>query len=157
MTLENVDVECTHCRKHMTAHHTEGSPVKYFHCANCHRWVSSSYTEVFRADAKVRTRAQGQASSVVDQVKGRLERWLAALDDQDPYRTLGVSPMDSEATVRERYLELARTHHPDRGGSPEQMRQINDAYERVLTHRERKAKAQQLGSGPSSPGLPSSA
>lgn len=147
VTLEDVDVECTHCGIRMTTQHTAGSPVRYFHCARCHRWVSSLYTEVFRADAKFRTRAPRPAApTAFDQVKARLERWLNALDDQDPYRMLGVSPFDTEERVRERYLELAREHHPDRGGSADKMRALNEAYEKVQSHRE-KRRQERLGAG----------
>lgn len=137
-TLENVDVECTHCGVRMTLQ--AGQRVKYFRCGSCHRWVSSVYADVLRSDAKMRTHPV-KDSSEADQrfiaVKGNLDRWLASLDDQDPYRALGVSPQDSHETVRARFHELAMERHPDRGGSVEQMRELNSAYERILRHRER--------------------
>lgn len=140
-TLEDVEVECTHCGIMMTSHHTQGSRVRYFRCASCHRWVSSTYTDIFRADAKVQChpkRAEAARSVSFDEVKGRLERWLASLDDQDPYRVLGVSPMDAPEAIRDRYRELALMNHPDRGGSAEKMREVNLAYERIVDHRERR-------------------
>lgn len=137
-TLENVDVECTHCGVQMTLH--AGQRVKYFRCGSCHRWVSSVYTDVLRSDAKMRTHPV-KDSSAADQrfiaVKGSLDRWLAAIEDQDPYRALGLSPQDSHETIRARFHELAMERHPDRGGSVEQMRELNAAYERILRHRER--------------------
>ncbi len=146
-TLDSTDVECTHCKVKMTSHLGSGRTVRYFNCPSCQRWVSSAYTEVFRVDAKVRTRPQEQAvKTSFDQVKDRLDRWLAAVEDQDPYRTLGVSPMDSPERLRDAYREMAIAHHPDRGGSPERMRQINEAYEKIHFHRERR-KAEQLESG----------
>src|SRR5215203_2501539 len=96
-TLEGVEVECTHCGVRMTGHAGSGQHVRYFRCGSCHRWVSSTYTEIFQVDAKMRTHPQQEPEALTQdfiEVKGRLERWLAALDDQDPYRTLGVSPMD---------------------------------------------------------------
>ncbi len=145
--LEDTDVECTHCRLQMTSHLGSGRTVRYFNCVSCQRWVSSSYTEVFRADGKVRTRPHAVAAKTTfDQVKNRLDRWLAAVDDQDPYRMLGVSPMDPNERVREAYRELAIANHPDRGGSPERMQQINDAYEKIHFHRARR-KAEQLEAG----------
>lgn len=69
-------------------------------------------------------------------VKDRLENWLLSLSGKDPYRTLGVIPSISDVGLRERYLALARTHHPDKGGSAEDMRRINEAYEQALAHRE---------------------
>lgn len=140
-TFDEVDVECTHCKVSMTAHRALGSAVQYFHCASCHRWVTSTYSEVFRADAKVRAhrRADRAGNPTLNQVKERLTRWLHALDDQDPYRTLGASPLDPDEAIRDRYLKLARAHHPDRGGSPDEMRRVNEAYERIVAHRERQA------------------
>lgn len=138
-TLENVEVECTHCGIRMTLQ--SGQRVKYFRCAGCHRWVSSTYSEVFRADAKVRThpvKDTGAQDERFLEVKDRLDRWLSALEDQDPYRLLGVSPLDSEEKVRAAYHALAMERHPDRGGSTEKMRELNMAYEKILRHRARK-------------------
>ncbi len=150
-TLEDVDVECTHCGKQMTAHLGSGTTVRYFQCSSCHRWVTSMYAgDVFRVDAKVRPHPRGtldQRNASFDQIKDRLDRWLAALDDQDPYRILGVSPLDPPERIRERYRELAIINHPDRGGAPGAMEQLNDAYERILNHRERRAR-EQLNAGP---------
>jgi DnaJ-class molecular chaperone len=96
---------------------------------------------MFRADTKMRSRPHGTVEATPAQraaggsVKQRLESWLQSLAGGDPYRTLGVSPSISDVGLRERYLSLARTHHPDRGGQVEEMRRINDAYERALAHR----------------------
>ncbi len=154
-TLENVDVECTHCGIRMTLQ--PGNRVKYFRCAGCHRWVSSTYSEVFRADAKMRThpvKDTGAGDERFIEVKDRLERWLTALEDQDPYRLLGVSPLDSEQTVRARYHELALERHPDRGGSAEKMRELNMAYEKILRHRQRKRQETALSAGTAASALP---
>jgi len=154
-TLENVEVECTHCGIRMTQQ--MGTRVRYFRCSGCHRWVSSTYSEVFRADAKVRThpvKDTGAQDERFLEVKDRLDRWLNALEDQDPYRLLGVSPHDSAETVRARYHELALEQHPDRGGSAEKMRELNAAYEKILRHRRRK-RQEALTSG-ASPRAPAS-
>lgn len=136
-TLEDVDVECTHCKVAMTCHVGSSAHVRYFHCASCHRWVSSMYSEVLRGDAKVRARRRGEgAGSTLSNVKARLERWLSAIDEQDPYRLLGVSKTDTPERIRDRYRELALENHPDRGGSADRMRALNEAYERIALHRE---------------------
>lgn len=141
-TVETVDVECTHCGVRMSSHTGGGGTVRYFHCPSCSRWTTSMYTEVFRADSKMRPRRPGDdARPPMGSVKDRLENWLAAISVADPYRTLGVSPEASDHALRERYLALARQHHPDKGGRAEDMRRINDAYEKVLAHREQRRRA----------------
>jgi len=155
-TLEGVDVECTHCGVRMTAHHGRESREKYFRCDSCRRWISSTYSDVLRADVKVRTypaKDEPAASEEFENVKGRLERWLAAIEDQDPYHLLGVSPLDTSDTVRARYRELALERHPDRGGSEEQMRSLNAAYERILRHRAAK-RTEALAAGARDAALP---
>ncbi len=148
-TLEDVDVECTQCGVQMTSHVGSGRQIRYFHCPSCSRWTTSVYTEVLRADTKMRSRRASapEPSRAMGSVKERLESWLQSLSGNDPYRTLGVTPSISDAGLRERYLTLARTHHPDKGGEADQMRRINDAYERVLGFREQHR-------APPRPGLP---
>lgn len=135
-TVEAIDVECTHCGVRMTSHTGGGGTIRYFHCPSCSRSATSMYSEVFRADSKMRMRKPSAEPRVaMGSVKQRLESWLAAIAVADPYRALGVSPEVSDGALRERYLTLARQHHPDRGGDADQMRRINDAYERVLADR----------------------
>lgn len=149
-TLENVEVECTHCGVRMSGH--AGPRIKYFRCGSCHRWVSSTYTEVFRSDAKMRThpvREKPEQEARFLAAKDKLEAWLAALDEQDPYRVLGVSPLDPPEVVRARFHELALERHPDRGGSEAKMRELNVAYEKILRHRQRqRAAALEAGGAP---------
>jgi hypothetical protein len=135
-------VECTHCRVPMTPHAGQGS-IQYFRCGSCERWVSSAYAEVLSAGANFRTRPAGSSperkQEGFEAVKERLERWLAALEEGDPYRVLNVSPLDTDERVKARYHELALERHPDRGGSQAEMQRLNVAYERILRHRERQA------------------
>jgi hypothetical protein len=140
---EAAGVECTYCGIRMTPHLGSSRTVRYFRCATCHRWVSTTYSEVFRGDAKVRALHPEPRATEPDfgAVKDRLERWLASLDGQDPYRAMGVSPLDSTESIRARYYELALERHPDRGGSAERMQELNAAYERIVGHRDRRKTA----------------
>ncbi|MBL9039868.1 MAG: J domain-containing protein, partial [Archangium sp.] len=125
-TLEGLSVECTFCNVEMSTHSGGGGTVRYFHCPSCQRWVSSMYQEVFQADTKVRLRPTEELrQSAYTAVRDRLDRWLRSLDRKDPYRQLGCSPFDSDETLRAKYRELAKANHPDRGGNPEVMREIN--------------------------------
>jgi hypothetical protein len=143
VNLTATDVECTHCGLRMSSH-TGSGQVRYFHCASCQRWTSSMYSDVLRADSKMRARAplpanDEQTSPGLSEVKMRLERWLRSIDVRSPWQVLGCGPDDSEAVVRERYLALARQHHPDRGGRVEDMLRVNQAYEAVVAQRARRS------------------
>ncbi len=53
--------------------------------------------------------------------------------NQDPYTVLGVSPDADEKTVKKAYKKLAMKHHPDReGGSETKMKEISEAYSRII-------------------------
>lgn len=56
----------------------------------------------------------------------------------DLYRLLGAPPLSSPETLRQRYLDLAKTAHPDVGGDPERFRHVKEAYE-ILRDPERRA------------------
>ena len=136
--LPNVDVlECTHCGVAMPAQTRSQSPVRYFCCSRCGRWQSSMYAaDVVRKHAGVRyARPAPRTEPSFDQIKERLETWMARLDREDPNAVLGVGANASPEQVRERYRELAMAHHPDRGGDAAEMRRINDAYERIRARR----------------------
>lgn len=138
VALENVDVECTACGVTMTSSTGGGGTIRYFRCPKCQRWVSSMYTEVFRADVKVRTRSASQVQptpTAAGGVKERLEAWLRSLDAKNPYRVLGCDERDSDEAIKERYRALARKHHPDAGGDEATMRAINEAWAAIVQER----------------------
>lgn len=56
----------------------------------------------------------------------------------DPYRVLGVAKSDDADTIKKAYRKLARKLHPDRGGDPEKLKQVNAAYEIVGDDKKRK-------------------
>ncbi|HEV7730926.1 MAG TPA: J domain-containing protein [Candidatus Binatia bacterium] len=47
----------------------------------------------------------------------------------DLYRILGSAPLASPEGLRQRWLEFAKTGHPDVGGDPGRFRQVKEAYE----------------------------
>lgn len=57
---------------------------------------------------------------------------LASVDERrraDIYRILGVPPLASDETIRQRWLDVAKQAHPDVGGDPAAFRQAKEAYE----------------------------
>ncbi|HEX2271452.1 MAG TPA: DnaJ domain-containing protein, partial [Pyrinomonadaceae bacterium] len=47
---------------------------------------------------------------------------------KDYYAVLGVDKQASRVDIDRSYRRLASKHHPDRGGSEERMKQLNEAY-----------------------------
>ena len=61
----------------------------------------------------------------------------------DPYKVLGVSPTDSDDTIKRAYRDLARKYHPDNyinnplaDLAKEKMQEINDAYDTIMKQRQ---------------------
>ena len=57
---------------------------------------------------------------------------LATIEERrraDLYRTLGVPALAPGETIRQRWLEVAKQHHPDVGGDGAQFRRAKQAYE----------------------------
>ena len=61
---------------------------------------------------------------------------------KDPYSVLGVSKNATDDEIKNAYRELARKYHPDNyGDNPlsdlagEKMKEINEAYDSIMSHR----------------------
>jgi curved DNA-binding protein CbpA len=52
----------------------------------------------------------------------------------EAFTLLGLTISSSIPQVKKRYWQLARTHHPDNGGSVEKMKDVNEAYRLVKEH-----------------------
>ena len=60
------------------------------------------------------------------------------------YETLGVAKGASADDIKRAYRKLAAEHHPDRGGSAERFKEINEAYQ-VLSDSGKRAQYDQFG------------
>lgn len=66
---------------------------------------------------------------------------LASMEERrrtDLYRILGAAPLASQDMLRQRWLEFAKTGHPDVGGDAGRFRQVKEAYE-ILRDPDRRA------------------
>lgn len=57
----------------------------------------------------------------------------------DYYHLLGVSTNAEPSVIRDAFIALAKKHHPDVGGSTEQMQQFSNAYRTLMSEKSRKA------------------
>ncbi len=59
--------------------------------------------------------------------------------------TLGVAPTASDTEIRRAYKRLALEHHPDHGGDPRRMTDINEAYSQLMSQLDAAHEAEDLG------------
>jgi len=72
--------------------------------------------------------------------KAQQER-KAAKANYNPFKDLGVDANATDDDIQKAYRKAARANHPDLGGDPEKMKQINTAYEAIKRKRGRKDSA----------------
>src|SRR5579864_1594879 len=63
---------------------------------------------------------------------------------RDYYEVLGVGKTASADEIKKAYRRLAVQHHPDRGGSEAEFREVNEAYE-VLKDESKRKRYDQFG------------
>ena len=69
------------------------------------------------------------------------------------YDVLRVDPTAPVAEVRQAYVDQARRHHPDRGGDPEAMRAVNEAWAALSDPGRRALYDLQIRASPSDPNV----
>jgi hypothetical protein len=73
----------------------------------------------------IRSLERTGASEILDRAYAGFARLPASADH---WGVLGIPKGSSRAAIDARFRELARSHHPDRGGDPAVMASINAAY-----------------------------
>jgi len=63
---------------------------------------------------------------------------------KDYYDVLGVSRNASTEEIKKAFYKLAHKHHPDKGGSSDKFKEINEAYQ-VLSNKEKRAQYDKFG------------
>jgi hypothetical protein len=134
-----------------------GWGTAYHRCPKCGRTIAGCYDDAlraatrprekpgtctdFRQDSVAASEEIGDVSPVfradVAELKARLDRWLADADARNPWRVLGLPTGATLQDARSRFRELAREHHPDRGGDPEAMRKFIRAWHAIRDGRPR--------------------
>ena len=56
-------------------------------------------------------------------------------DDDICYQLLGITPSATLEEIREAYRRKAKQYHPDKGGDPDMMRALTEAYQKLLRRR----------------------
>jgi curved DNA-binding protein CbpA len=86
--------------------------------------ASSCYSEILRA-----ARLRGVSPEYVIDRAAVLLATMRERRRTDLYRILGVPPLSSNDTIRRRWLEIAKLHHPDVGGDGTIFRRAKQAYD----------------------------
>lgn len=73
-----------------------------------------------------------------------LDGGVGKIDNEKFYKTLHVEKTADAQQIKKAYRKLAIKHHPDKGGDPEQFKEITRAYE-VLSDEEKRKKYDRYG------------
>ena len=74
----------------------------------------------------------------------------------NPYDVLGVPKDADTSAIKSAYKDLAKQHHPDKGGDPEKFKELSGAYE-ILSDEGKRRNYDMTGSTsdqPENPQLP---
>lgn len=99
------------------------------------RTASAKAEEMARAMVADLLGGRMDVGQVLGALQGMAGRVPGAQDAPSPYRVLGLDPSAEDDLVKLVYRYHSRRNHPDRGGSPERMAEINRAYEAIRRER----------------------
>ena len=98
----------------------------------------AAFDEAYRRFAEESERLRAETDRLRDEQE---RRWQAAFgtlfgtDTSDDFATLGLATSVTEAEVKVRFRELAKVHHPDKGGDPAEFRRLREAHDRIIKAR----------------------
>lgn len=81
------------------------------------------------------------------------------VDNERYYKVLGVEKEATQGEIKKGYMKLARVKHPDKGGDPEEFKEIAEAYDTLKDPKKREIydkygeKAIKEGAGESGGGM----
>jgi len=105
------------------------------------RAVGLTIDYLYRATEAYQVRGQDAAAPSDEVINRVFLGWEATPDDtvlllgsgqEDWWDVLGVQPGATQADIREAFRALARIHHPDAGGTPEDFRRLRLAYDEAI-------------------------
>ena len=97
-----------------------------FYIAESDGKVSDSEIAMIRNIARIFGINERQFEGIRESRKGS--------DKLNPYVVLECKPEDDLQTIRKKYLNLSKQHHPDLGGSVEAFRRVNEAYQLLIVN-----------------------
>lgn len=105
-------------------------------CIPCDRWdmVEDNLQAIRKTVEALRGLDRWGAKAIVDAAFSGFKALpdVATTPDEPWYDVLGVDPFAGPAEIRKAFADLAKKHHPDVGGDPEQFAKIRRAYERGM-------------------------
>jgi hypothetical protein len=114
-----------------TGRGNRGEPVPRVIACDVWRTVRENLRAVGLAVEAIRSLERTGASEILERAFAGFARLPETAGAGDHWTTLGIARGVSADELARRYRELAREHHPDRGGNPATMAAINDAYQRA--------------------------
>jgi DnaJ family protein C protein 3 len=134
-----------YCRK--VLQRDEGNKIALVASGEQHL-VDEEYEEAVR-DLRRAFEASGKQDASIHARLQKAEKRLKLSKTKDYYKVLGVSRNADQKEIQKAYRKMAREYHPDKGGTPEKMAEINEAFG-VLKDPELRARFDQ-GDDPNDP------
>lgn len=102
--------------------------------------VTSAQQPTYRQNMRcvyfaIKAMRMNEKRGIADTIRKAYLQIEAPAAGEDPYEVLEIRPTASSAMVEAAHRTLAKTAHPDKGGSDAAMKRISDARDRILDER----------------------